>query len=165
MIEIDYTQYSVDRCYVLVYTSTRYECHQHYRTRYSICIQGASLRGQHTPPATLAPEGKIVWSGQRSMLDCKCKLATWKRQEPRRHSPGKQPTDATRMSIPRMYNMYLVTGIWYLVRSICDACLEACDYSELSFVARMTNLHGHTDWVCLTAVVLAWYQWVEKTQQ
>ena len=33
-------------------------------------------------------------------------------------------------------------------------CLEAYDYSELSFVARMTNRHGHTDWVCWTAVVL-----------
>ena len=42
-----------------------------------------------------------------------------------------------------------------LVSCICDAynvCLEACDYSELSFVARMTNRHGHTDWVCLTTV-------------
>ena len=27
------------------------------------------------------------------------------------------------------------------------------DCSELSFVARMTNRHGHTDWVCLTLVL------------
>ena len=43
---------------------------------------------------------------------------------------------------------------WYLAFAmhIC-VCLEACDYSELSFVARMTNRHGHTDWVCLTLVL------------
>ena len=41
---------------------------------------------------------------RRSILACKCKLATLKCQEPRRHAPGKQPTDATRMmSVPRMY--------------------------------------------------------------
>ena len=33
----------------------------------------------------------IMWSGQMSMIDCRCKLATWKCQEPRRHAPGKQP--------------------------------------------------------------------------
>ena len=37
------------------------------------------------------------------MLDCNCELATRKCQEPRRYAPGKQPTDDTRMSIPRMY--------------------------------------------------------------
>ena len=43
---------------------------------------------------------------------------------------------------------------WYLAFAmhIC-VCLEACDYSELSFVARMTDRHGHTDWVCLTVVL------------
>ena len=44
-------------------------------------IQGASLRGRHTPPATLAQEGKIVWSGQTSTI----------LPEPVHHTPGKQP--------------------------------------------------------------------------
>ena len=39
-------------------------------------LQGAPLRRRHTPPATFAQEGKIVRSGQRSMIDYKCKLAT-----------------------------------------------------------------------------------------
>ena len=63
------------------------------------------------------------------MLDCNCKLATGKLQEPRRHAPEKQPTDATRMSIPRMYDICT----WYLVFAMyVYVCLEACDYTELS---------------------------------
>ena len=96
-------------------------------------VQGASLRGRHTPPAMLAQEAKIVWSGQREgpcLTVYKCKLATRKCQEPLRHALGKQPTDATRMSI------YRVCMCMYLVSCICDVymyvCLDACDYAELS---------------------------------
>ena len=45
------------------------------RYRY-IYIKGASLRGRYTPPATLAQEGKYRAEKEKSMLDCKCKLAT-----------------------------------------------------------------------------------------
>ena len=46
-------------------------------SRYHTHIQGASLRGRHTPPATLAQEGKIVWSGRR---ECPCLIvsANWR---------------------------------------------------------------------------------------
>ena len=43
-------------------------------------LQGVSLRERHTPPTTLAQEGNIDSvkrdNEERSMLDCKCKLAT-----------------------------------------------------------------------------------------
>ena len=44
-------------------------------------------------------------------------------------APGNQPTDATRMSIPRMYELC----IWYLVlfAMYIYVCLEAGDYTEL----------------------------------
>ena len=63
------------------------------------------------------------------------------------------------------YTAYYTVCTWYLVFAM-HTCLSRslCDYSELSFVARMTNRHGHIDWVCLT-VVLAGCRWVEKTQQ
>ena len=61
------------------------------------------------------------------MLDCNRKLATSKCQEPRRHAPGKQPTDATRMN---EYTAYVCT--WYLVFAMyIYICLEACDYTKL----------------------------------
>ena len=49
---------------------------------YWYVIQGASLRGRHTPPATLAQEGKIVWSGQR---ECRCLIASesWRLENPK----------------------------------------------------------------------------------
>ena len=58
----------------------------------NIYVQGALLCGRLTPPATLAQEGNnrnTMWSGQRSMIDFRWKLTTWKCQEPRRHGPGK----------------------------------------------------------------------------
>ena len=55
------------------------------------------------------------------MLECKYKLATSKCQEPRRHAPGKQPTDATRISIPRMY----------LASCICDVYIYYMSVSKL----------------------------------
>ena len=70
------------------------------------------------------------------MIDCRCKLATRKCQEPRRHAPGKQPGRHM-----HEYTAY-VPGILYL-RSV-YICLEACDYR--AFVSGMTNRHGH--WVC-----------------
>ena len=95
----------------------------------------------------------IMWSGQMSMIDCRCKLATWKCQEPRRHAPGKQPTDATRTSIPRVC-MHLVSccicdvHILGIYICICTSyvCLEACDYTELLSLRRWIGTD--TDWVC-----------------
>ena len=55
-------------------------------------------------------KSSVKQAKRRTMVDCKCKLATSKCQEPRHHAPGKQPTDATRMSIPRMH-----VPTWYLV--------------------------------------------------
>ena len=67
-------------------------------------IQGASLRGRHTtPPATLAQEGKIVWSEQR-------KVQTGDLKMPRAPAPCSRKTTHRRhthvlrsMNIPRMY--------------------------------------------------------------
>ena len=66
------------------------------------------------------------------MLDCKCKLATWKCQEPRRHTPGKQPTGVTRMSIPCIVSMYLGSCMRCIY-----VCFEACDYKELCRMAEV----------------------------
>ena len=55
---------------------------------------------------------------------CLIVSANWRlenAQEPRRRAPGKQPTDATRMSIPR--NTYLVSSC------ICD--VNICLVSKL----------------------------------
>ena len=74
----------------------------------------------------LAQENSVKRTKKGPMLDCKCKLATSKCEEPRRHAPGKQPTDATRTSIPRIPRIILL----YL-RCIKCVCLEACDSAEL----------------------------------
>ena len=61
----------------------------------------------------LRKESSVKPTKRRSMLDFKCKQTgdLKKCKEPRRHAPGKQSTDATRMSIPRMYDTYLVSCI------------------------------------------------------
>ena len=79
-------------------------------------------------------ENSVKRTERSSMLDWKCKLATWKCQEPRRHAQGKQPTDTT---CTHEYTTYVCT--WYLVfamyilRSIyIYVRLEACDYTKPS---------------------------------
>ena len=80
---------------------------------------------------------------EKSMLDCnKCKLVTWKCQEPRHHALGKQPTDATRVGIPRMYLVSCCTGDVYSYY-IPGICLSRSLWLYEDFVARMTNRHGH----------------------
>ena len=100
-------------------------------------------------PLRLLREGKYQYYGKRKVHDCKCKLATWKCQEPCLHAPGKQPGHHT-----HGYTAY-VPGILVLhLRCVyIYVCLEACDYR--AFVARMTNQHVHwlgvLDW-CLSDV-------------
>ena len=71
-------------------------------------------------------------------------------KKPRRHAPGKQPTDGTRMTIPRVCIWYLVFAIYVLSRSW-----------ALSLVWRIG-----TDTGCagLNNVLLALCRRVEKTQ-
>ena len=75
-------------------------CHPWYK------IQGASLRGRHTPPATLAQEGKIAWSGQGAMIDCKWKLATWKCQETHNHN-SRKTTQTPHAWVRGIYRAYM----------------------------------------------------------
>ena len=122
---------------------------------FEVHVQGASLRGRHTPPATLTQEGKIVWSGQREglCLICKCKLATWKCQEPRRHAPGKQPRRHTHEYTAYMY----VPGMQLHLR---------CKYMSVSklVTAELLSLGWRIGtYTGCAGLVLAGCRWVEKT--
>ena len=87
------------------------------RSTFFYVIQGASLRGRHPPPATLAQEGKIVWSGKGAMVDCTGKLTTWKCQEARNHTPGKQPRRHTHEYTSK-YTAYVPGILLYYLRCI-----------------------------------------------
>ena len=110
------------------------------RSTFFYVIQSASLRGRHPPPATLAQEGKIVWSGKGAMIVSE----SWRLENAKSPATILQENnpDATRMSIYRVCTWYFVVFAMYTY-----ACLEACDYR--AFVASMTNRHGH--WVCWTS--------------
>ena len=121
----------------------------------SMNIQGVSLRGRHTPPATLAQEGKLVWSGQRFMIDCKCTLATWNAKSPAAMLQENSP-DATRMSIPRMYLVSCCIYSRYVYIYII--------YVSKLVTAELLSLGWRigTDTGC-AGLVLAGCRWVEKT--
>ena len=98
--------------YIYIHTYTgRFAPRAAYAARYACSGRKNSVKWTEKGPCL------IVSANWRLENEC---------QEPRRHAPGKQPTDATLMSTPRMI---YVPGILYL-RCIC-VCLEACDYTEL----------------------------------
>ena len=123
--------------------------HNKHAILYIRYLQGASLRGRHTP-ATLAQEGKIVWSGKEAMIVSE----SWRLENTRSPATVLQENSpaAARMSIYRACTRYFVVFAMYTY-----ACLEACDYR--AFVASMTNRHGH--WVCW--IITCWMSMGGKT--
>ena len=120
-------------------------------------IQGASLRGRHTPPATLAQEGKIVRSGQKSTIDCK-QVQTGDLKMPTAPPPCSRKTTQTPHA--RVYRLC----IWYL-NCIRDGCVCLSRSLWLQSFSRKDDESARTLGVldcCCIYVVLAGCRWVEK---
>ena len=114
LLVVDLLFFEVSLHMPYIFQRTPYSLPLAWRVPGSHCISLYYLGGIHRPLRLLRKENSLERTKKSSCLTVRAHWRLWKCQEPRRHAPGKQPTDATRMSIPRMYNMYLVSGC------ICD---------------------------------------------
>ena len=120
------------------------------------CINKTTRR--FAPRAAYA--ARYAFSGRKNsvnrngaMIDCKWKLATWKCQEARYHTPGNN-IDATRTSI---YRVFIIPGILIYLWCIHMPVSKLVVTTELLSLARRIG----TDTGC-AGLVLAECRWVEK---
>ena len=131
-------------------------------------MQGASRRGRYTPPATLAQEGKIVWSGKGAWLIV---LESSRLENAKSFAtiPQENNLVATRTSIYRVYTWYFVVFLWRIrtpVSTRVTTELISLAWQIGADIGGAGLVHaGYPQQVEKTQEAAAWNMWLEWHQR